>query len=42
MKGTLIVLEGTDGSGKSTQFARLCQRLEEEGYPFRRDRKSVV
>ena len=29
MKGTLIVLEGTDGSGKSTQFARLCQRLEE-------------
>ena len=36
MKGTLIVLEGTDGSGKSTQFARLCQRLEEEGYPFRR------
>ena len=36
MKGTLIVLEGTDGSGKSTQFARLCRRLEEEGYPFRR------
>ncbi len=36
MKGRLIVLEGTDGSGKSTQFARLCQRLEAEGLPFRR------
>ena len=35
-KGTLIVIEGTDGVGKSTQFARLCQRLEEKGYPFRR------
>ena len=29
MKGRLIVLEGTDGSGKSTQFARLCQRAQE-------------
>lgn len=36
MKGTLIVLEGTDGSGKSTQFARLCQRMEQEGRPFHR------
>ena len=36
MKGTLIVIEGTDGSGKSTQFARLCQRAEQEGYPFQR------
>ena len=36
MKGTLIVIEGTDGSGKSTQFARLCQRAEQEGHPFRR------
>ena len=34
--GKLIVLEGTDGSGKSTQFARLCRRLEAEGTPFRR------
>jgi dTMP kinase len=34
--GKLIVLEGTDGSGKSTQFARLCQRMEEEGRPFQR------
>ncbi len=36
MKGRLIVIEGTDGSGKSTQFARLCARVEREGYPFRR------
>ena len=36
MKGRLIVIEGTDGSGKSTQFARLCQRAEQEGYPFQR------
>lgn len=36
MKGTLIVLEGTDGSGKSTQFAQLCQRMEAEGRLFRR------
>lgn len=35
-KGKLIVFEGTDGSGKSTQFARLCRRLEEEAVPFRR------
>ena len=36
MAGTLIVLEGTDGSGKSTQFARLCRRLEEQNIAFRR------
>ena len=36
MKGTLIVFEGTDGSGKSTQFARLCRRLEQERADFRR------
>lgn len=36
MKGTLIVIEGTDGAGKSTQFARLCQRAASEGYPFQR------
>jgi len=35
-KGTLIVLEGTDGSGKSTQFGLLCRRLEERGKPFQR------
>lgn len=34
--GKLIVFEGTDGSGKSTQFKRLCARLEREGVPFQR------
>ena len=36
MKGRLIVLEGTDGSGKSTQFSLLCRRMEEAGRPFHR------
>ncbi len=36
MKGRLIVLEGTDGSGKSTQFGRLCQRLEQAEIPFQK------
>ncbi len=34
--GKLIVIEGTDGSGKSTQFKLLSQRLEAEGKPFHR------
>ena len=33
--GKLIVIEGTDGSGKSTQFKLLSQRLEQEGHNFR-------
>lgn len=33
--GKLIVIEGTDGSGKSTQFKRLSQHLEQDGTPFR-------
>ena len=36
MAGKLIVFEGTDGSGKSTQFGRFCRRLEEAGKPFQR------
>ena len=36
MAGKLIVMEGTDGSGKSTQFQLLCQRLEREGKNFHR------
>ncbi len=34
--GKLIVIEGTDGSGKSTQFGLLTQRLEREQLPFRK------
>ena len=34
--GKLIVFEGIDGSGKSTQFKRLCDRLEAEGRDFQR------
>ncbi|MCD7927567.1 MAG: deoxynucleoside kinase [Oscillospiraceae bacterium] len=34
MPGKLIVFEGTDGSGKSTQFDLLCRRLLAEGRPF--------
>ena len=33
--GKLIVIEGTDGSGKSTQFRKLTQRLEQEGQAFK-------
>lgn len=36
MKGKLIVFEGTDGSGKSTQFARLCQRVEKLGLDYQK------
>lgn len=35
MKGTLIAFEGTDGSGKSTQFRLFCQRLEGLGQAYR-------
>ena len=35
-KGTLIVFEGTDGSGKSTQFKLLCDRLQNGGTSFQR------
>lgn len=34
--GKLIVIEGTDGSGKSTQFKLLTQRLEQEGKTFQK------
>ncbi len=36
IRGKLIVLEGTDGSGKSTQFSLLCEKLMAEHKPFSR------
>ena len=36
MAGKLIVFEGTDGSGKSTQFKAMCQRLADEGRPYQK------
>ena len=36
MQGKLIVMEGIDGSGKSTQYKKLCERLEAEGTQFRK------
>ncbi len=36
MGGKLIVLEGIDGSGKSTQYARLCEHFESDNVPFRK------
>ncbi len=35
MNGKLIVIEGLDGSGKSTQMSNLMQRLEADGYSIR-------
>lgn len=32
MKGKLIVIEGTDGSGKETHSKYVCKNLEQEGY----------
>ena len=34
--GKLIVIEGTDGSGKSTQFRRLTEHLEAKGKVFQK------
>ncbi len=35
-RGRLIVLEGLDGSGKSTQLARVCEAVGARGVSFRR------
>lgn len=34
--GKLIVIEGTDGSGKSTQFKKLTERVTAEGIEFQK------
>jgi len=33
--GKLFAIEGTDGSGKQTQFNKLCERLKADGVDFR-------
>lgn len=38
-KGKFIVLEGIDGSGKSSQIGPLVKRIEELGVPCRADRE---
>ena len=35
MQGKLIVMEGIDGSGKSTQYQKLCEKLTELGVDYR-------
>ena len=33
--GKLFAIDGTDGSGKQTQFNKLCERLDSEGIDYR-------
>ena len=34
-KGKLFVIDGTDGSGKQTQFIKLQERLSKEGIEYK-------
>ncbi|MFZ5968648.1 MAG: dTMP kinase [Bacillota bacterium] len=36
MKGKLMIIEGSDGSGKATQTEKLYDRLREDGYNIRK------
>ncbi|NLM35094.1 MAG: thymidylate kinase [Clostridiales bacterium] len=36
MKGKLIIIDGSDGSGKATQSLKLFQRLQQEGYKVKK------
>ena len=35
--GKIVVIEGTDCSGKSTQYEKLCERLKNENIKFSTD-----
>lgn len=35
MQGKLIIMEGIDGSGKSTQYKKLCEHLAADGTEFK-------
>lgn len=35
MLGKLFAIDGTDGSGKQTQFTKLCERLSKKGVDYR-------
>ena len=37
-RGALVVIEGLDRAGKSTQHAHLCQYLESQGHNVKRMR----
>ncbi len=41
-KGVLIVFEGTDGTGKSTQLQLLSRYLQDKGYPVVTTREPTV
>ncbi|MBR6033904.1 MAG: thymidylate kinase [Clostridia bacterium] len=36
MSGKLFVIDGTDGSGKQTQFSKLTERLDKEKIPYKK------